>query len=158
MRFSALFRHKGAINLLPKDSFESSWAGRVLSWALAFGKWTVIVTQLVVIGAFLFRFGYDRKLTDLRRSLEEEAGIKAKKWQSLGYFYSSDGTITEKAYMFLAMGISKVKRNLDVNERIEIVRVKFSKALEMVLNGKITDSYAVVPLMKTSYFLKEKSK
>ena len=75
MRFSALFRHKGAINLLPKDSFESSWAGRVLSWALAFGKWTVIVTQLVVIGAFLFRFGYDRKLTDLRRSLEEEAGI-----------------------------------------------------------------------------------
>lgn len=69
---AALFRKKDAINLLPKDSFERSFLGRVLGWALSFGKWTVIVTQLVVVGAFLFRFGLDRKLTNLRKSIDEE--------------------------------------------------------------------------------------
>jgi len=69
---AALFRKKEAINLLPKDSFEKSFWGRVLTWALSFGKWTVIVTQLVVVGAFLFRFGLDRKLTNLRKSIDEE--------------------------------------------------------------------------------------
>lgn len=75
MNISALFRRRGAINLLPKDSFESSFAGRILEWALEIGKWTVIVTQLIVVGAFLFRFGLDRRLTDLRRSTQKEVAM-----------------------------------------------------------------------------------
>lgn len=75
MDISALFRRKGPVNLLPKDSFESSAVGRVLAWALVFGKWSVIVTQLIVVGAFLLRFGLDRKLTDLRRSMNVEISI-----------------------------------------------------------------------------------
>lgn len=65
--------HKKAINLLPRDSFESSTLGLVLEWALTFGKWAVILTQLVVIVVFLWRFALDRQLTDLRKQIQQES-------------------------------------------------------------------------------------
>lgn len=67
-RFSS---KKKDVNLLPKDSFESSLFGQVLEWALAFGKWTVILTQLVVVSAFLLRFGLDRKLNNILREIDD---------------------------------------------------------------------------------------
>ncbi len=60
---SAPNKHK--INLLPKEDFENSTLGKLLNWALSAGRVIVIITELVVIGAFLSRFWLDRKLTDL---------------------------------------------------------------------------------------------
>lgn len=77
MQLPVFFGHKKAINLLPKDSFESSTLGIILDWALAFGKWAVIVTQLVVMVVFLWRFTLDRQLTDLRKQIEKESNIIA---------------------------------------------------------------------------------
>lgn len=74
-RLPAFFGKNKSINLLPKDSFESSTIGVVLEWALAFGKWAVIITQLLVMGAFLWRFGLDRKLTNLKREVEHEVAV-----------------------------------------------------------------------------------
>jgi len=75
MQLPAFFGRKKAINLLPKDSFESSQIGIVLSWLLTFGKWAVIVTQLIVMGAFLWRFGLDRELTDLKKQIAKNVAI-----------------------------------------------------------------------------------
>ncbi|MFH2019442.1 MAG: PilN domain-containing protein [bacterium] len=72
MQLPMFVGHKKAINLLPRDSFESSTLGIVLEWALTFGKWAVILTQLVVIVVFLWRFTLDRKLTDLRKQITQE--------------------------------------------------------------------------------------
>lgn len=68
---SAPKKHK--INLLPKEDFENSALGKLLNWALSAGRIIVILTELVVIGAFLSRFWLDRKLTDL---LEENTSRK----------------------------------------------------------------------------------
>lgn len=75
MKLPAFFGHKKSINLLPHDSFESSTLGVILEWALVFGKWTVILTQLVVMGTFLYRFSLDRSLTDLRKSIAKDVAI-----------------------------------------------------------------------------------
>lgn len=77
MKLPAFSGRKRAINLLPKDPFENSGAGVILSWALAFGKWAVILTQLVVMMAFLWRFSLDRKLTNMRREIEQEKAVIA---------------------------------------------------------------------------------
>lgn len=71
MKLPRFSRKKKSVNLLPKDSFESSLVGQILEWALVFGKWSVILTQLVVVGAFLLRFGLDRRLNNLMRQIEE---------------------------------------------------------------------------------------
>lgn len=75
MKLPAFFGHKRSINLLPRDAFESSTLGVILEWSLVFGKWAVIVTQLVVMGAFLYRFTLDRNLTDLRKSIAKNVAI-----------------------------------------------------------------------------------
>lgn len=53
------------INLIPQDEFESSNFGRVLKWALSTFRVMVIVTELVVMSAFLSRFWLDSKNSDL---------------------------------------------------------------------------------------------
>jgi len=75
MKLPAFSGKKRSINLLPKDAFESSGLGVVLSWALTFGKWAVIITQLIVMSAFLWRFVLDRQLTDLRKEIEKQKAI-----------------------------------------------------------------------------------
>lgn len=64
------------VNLLPTDRFEYSRLGRFLSWALTAGRIAVVLTELVVIIAFLSRFWFDRKLNDLReRRVQKEAVV-----------------------------------------------------------------------------------
>lgn len=75
MQLPAFFGRRRAINLLPRDSFESSQMGIVLSWLLSFGKWAVIITQLIVMGAFLWRFSLDRELTDLKKSIAKNVAV-----------------------------------------------------------------------------------
>jgi len=54
------------VNFLPSDRFEFSKTGKFLNWALTTGRYLVVMTELVVILAFLSRFWFDRALTDLR--------------------------------------------------------------------------------------------
>ncbi len=83
MNLAALFfKTKKNINLLPKDPFEESLIGQVLSWGLVVGKWIVIVTQMVVISVFLLRFGLDRKLNNLRRSIKKET-VQIKAYEAI---------------------------------------------------------------------------
>ncbi|MBI2007482.1 MAG: PilN domain-containing protein [Candidatus Blackburnbacteria bacterium] len=61
------------INLLTKRGFENALLGKVTNWALSAGRVIVIVTELIVIAAFLSRFWLDRTLTDLN---EQNAALK----------------------------------------------------------------------------------
>lgn len=58
------------INLIPQDEFETSFIGRILKWALSSFRVMVIVTELVVMSAFLSRFWLDARNSDLNDELE----------------------------------------------------------------------------------------
>lgn len=57
------------INLLPQDEFQASTFGRVLKWALSSFRVMVIITELIVMSAFLSRFWLDAKNSDLNDEL-----------------------------------------------------------------------------------------
>lgn len=59
---------------MPKSEFEISFWGKFLKWALSTGRYMVILTELVVIVAFLSRFKLDKDLADLSDNI---AGKKA---------------------------------------------------------------------------------
>lgn len=67
-------KEKG-INLLPQNEFEASILGRVLRWALSTFRYIVIVTEMVVMGAFLSRFWLDAQNSDLNESIKQKVGI-----------------------------------------------------------------------------------
>jgi len=56
------------VNLLPKDAFETSFLGKFLKWSLTAGRVMVVLTEFVVILAFISRFWFDKKLNDLREA------------------------------------------------------------------------------------------
>ncbi len=51
--------------MLPQEEFEASIFGRILRWATGSFRIIVIVTELVVMGAFLSRFWLDAQNSDL---------------------------------------------------------------------------------------------
>ncbi|OGD62183.1 hypothetical protein A2160_01380 [Candidatus Beckwithbacteria bacterium RBG_13_42_9] len=66
---------KTNINLLPKNELEKTSLGKFFKWALTFGKYIVIVTQLIVIVAFLFRFKLDQDLDGLNERISQQQQV-----------------------------------------------------------------------------------
>ena len=64
-----------SINLVPQDEFDRSVIGKVLKWALTTGKSIVILTEFVVILAFLSRFKLDRDLNDLNEVIIQKQAL-----------------------------------------------------------------------------------
>ena len=58
------------VNLLPSEEFKTSVLGRVLKWALTTFRVTVIICEMIVMGAFLSRFWLDAKNSDLNEEIE----------------------------------------------------------------------------------------
>jgi ADP-ribose pyrophosphatase len=79
-----------------------------------------------------------------KRELEEETGIKAKKWVKLASFYASPGYVAEKMNLFLALDLKQGEQNLMDDERIEIEWFSKKRLREMIHNGEIKDAKTIV--------------
>lgn len=93
-------------------------------------------------------------LAAAKRELAEEAGLKAKKWKLLGSVEDYPGISTERAHIFLARELSKVKRRLDGTEELALIKVPFKKAWAWVLSGTIRDAVTTTALLKAKNYLK----
>lgn len=63
------------INLLPREDFDDSYAGQFLKWALTYGRYIIIITQIVVLGVFFARFRLDREHVDLKESITQKQAL-----------------------------------------------------------------------------------
>lgn len=66
---------KQQISLLPKEEFEQRPLGKLLLWALSAGRWIVVLTEFIVILAFLSRFYFDRRIADLSEEISQKRAI-----------------------------------------------------------------------------------
>lgn len=64
-----------AINLLPATEFEESFWGHFLKWAVTYGRYIIILTELVVIIAFFSRFKLDNDLRSLSEEIEGQKNV-----------------------------------------------------------------------------------
>ena len=63
------------INLLIKDDLSKSFYGQLLSWVLTYGRYIIIITQIIVLSVFFLRFKLDRENTDLEESVSQKRAI-----------------------------------------------------------------------------------
>jgi len=82
------------------------------------------------------------------RELEEEVGLQASELVSLGKLHLSNSVTDESAHYFLATGLSPGQQKLDATEDIQVRRLPFSAAVEMALDGEITDAISVAALLR----------
>jgi len=67
-------KKKISINLVIKDEVES-FSGQLLSWILTYGRYIIIITQIVVLSVFFLRFKLDRDHTDLKESVSQKQAL-----------------------------------------------------------------------------------
>ncbi len=65
------------INLLEQNAFETSFVSKLIRWALTYGRYIIISTEIVVLLAFIYRFKLDRQITDLNQLIEQKSKIVA---------------------------------------------------------------------------------
>ena len=91
--------------------------------------------------------------TTALRELEEEAGVRAERWDSLGSFLSSPGFCDERIHLYLARGLREVPTAHEEHEHIEIHWVPFSDALSRAIDGDIDDGKSVIGLLRAAALL-----
>ena len=88
----------------------------------------------------------ENKLACAQRELEEECGLRAARWDSLGLIHNAIGYSDETLEIFLARDIESVAQRLDEGEFLELVRVPLAQAIEMTYDGRITDVKTIIGL------------
>lgn len=108
------------INILSFQSQEQNSLGNFLSWSLRYGRIIVIVTEFLVISAFISRFYFDRKLSNYQENIESKTHI----------LEGMSGT--EKEFLLLQKTLNNIKTTYD-NQR------DFSKLLASLNEIKPAD-------------------
>ena len=83
-----------------------------------------------------------------KRELEEETGMCADKWESLGVYRPTPGYTDEKLYIFLATKLKNGTQRLDEDEFLDIEKYDLFRAVKMIERGEITDAKTVIAIYK----------
>ena len=83
-----------------------------------------------------------------KRELKEETGIRAAEWTALGSIDNSNGITTDVAHLYLAKRLTISQPKQDPNEQIITQWVRFQRAVQMVMDGEITESSSVAAILK----------
>ena len=89
-----------------------------------------------------------------KRELIEETGYSASGWQKIGEITPVPGYSDERIHIYLATELQPAEQHLDADEVIQVQEVEFTKALEMIGNGKIQDAKSIAGLFMASAWLK----
>lgn len=85
--------------------------------------------------------------TCARRELEEEAGFTAGKMEKLSAFLTTPGFCSELLHIYLASKLTHCGQRLEHDEYLEVVKLPFKDALDMVYSGKINDGKTMIALL-----------
>jgi 8-oxo-dGTP pyrophosphatase MutT (NUDIX family) len=81
------------------------------------------------------------------RELLEETGLLAGKVELLGKIHTSNSVTDEEGYIFLAQELIQSQANPEETEDITVKKLPLSEAIEMVVDGRITDSLSMAGLL-----------
>lgn len=95
-----------SINLLKK---QTSIIDRFINWALTIGRLVVILTEIIALSAFIYRFSLDRQLIDLHSKItQEQAIVNYLKDNEASYRNLQDRLVLANNYSTLAVNRLKV--------------------------------------------------
>lgn len=92
-----------------------------------------------------------------KRELSEETGYTAGKYEKLTSMLTTPGFCSEVLHIFLATDLKKSEhgQNLDEGEHnLTVEQIPFTKAIEMIVSGDITDSKTIAGILLTERKLK----
>jgi 8-oxo-dGTP pyrophosphatase MutT (NUDIX family) len=95
---------------------------------------------------------FDQTLLEAaRRELKEETGLTAARWTEIMTLHTSNSVTDEVGYVFLAEELQAGEAQTEDTEAdMKVWKLPFKEALNMVMNGEITDSLSVMAILKVA--------
>lgn len=87
-----------------------------------------------------------------KRELEEECGLVADTWESLGFIYSSPGILSEKLYLYKATNLKQTQQHLDDGEFLSVCKFNIDNVLGMIKENKINDAKTICAVSLAKLF------
>ena len=94
-------------------------------------------------------------LESAKRELLEETGLVASEWTPLMPFHLSNSVCNEFGYIYLARGLKQGEAQPEETEELQVRRIPFEEAYQMVIDGKITDSLSVAAILRVKLLILE---
>lgn len=135
-----------AIGIVPLDDDYNTWLVGQYRYALNEYSWEIpegggLIGTSVIDAA--------------KRELQEETGIQATKWQKILDMHTSNSVTDECGVVYVAQGLSFGEAMPEETEELAIRKLPLSEAFEMVMDGRITDSLAMVAIMKVHHLIQK---
>ena len=132
------FKNK-AIGVIPIDAEGNTWLVGQFRYTLNAWSW-----EIPEGGGPL----YEDPLEAAKRELKEETGITANRWSTLLRIHTSNSVTDEDGVVFLAEELTHGENELEETEAdLKVWKLPLKQAVEMVVNGKITDSISMAGLL-----------
>ena len=93
-------------------------------------------------------------ITSAQRELKEETGLSADRWTEVMRIHTSNSVTDELGLIYMAQELSEGATEFDPTEEIEVKKLPFTEALQMVMDGRITDSLSLSGILKVARILK----
>lgn len=135
------FKNK-AIGIIPVDKDLNTWLVGQYRYTLHAWHW-----EIPEGGGDLNQ----DPLENAKRELQEETGLKASSWTQIIHLHTSNSVTDEEGHIFLAEDLKQGSNALEETEAdLKVWKLPLKDALEMVLNGKITDSLSIMAILKVA--------
>ncbi|HEX8377435.1 MAG TPA: NUDIX hydrolase [Pedobacter sp.] len=139
------FKNLG-IGILPLDDNMNTWLVGQYRYTLNKYSWEIPEGGCPI--------GTD-PLDTAKRELAEETGLIATEWTELMPFHLSNSVCDEFGYIFLARGLSQGESEPEETEQLQVKKLPFEEAYQMVVSGQITDSLSVAAILRVKLLVLE---
>lgn len=92
-------------------------------------------------------------LESAKRELKEETGLSAGKWTEIMRIHPSNSVSDEEGFVFLAEELVAGETEFEDTEKLEILKLPLSEAVDKAMKGEITDAISVAGLLKAGRLL-----
>lgn len=87
------------------------------------------------------------RLEAAKRELAEETGLEADNWLFLADTFNAAGYSSERISLYLARDLKKGDSHPDEDEFLNLIKMPFEEAWEMVMRGEIRDAKTQIALL-----------
>lgn len=133
-----------AIGVLPLDKDHHTWLVGQYRYPLKAYSWEIPEGGGPI--------GTDPELS-AKRELIEETGLSCDKLTEIQRMYLSNSVSDELSIIYLAQELTQGEAEPEETEDLQLIKVPFAKAYQMVMDGEITDSISVAAILKVHIML-----
>ena len=138
-------RHIGASAVLPLDEDGNVYLVRQYR--------APIDRVLLEIPAGKLDDAHEDRLEAAKRELREETGFTAGSWTHLTDTYTTPGFSSERISLYLARDLQAGESHPDEDEFLNLVRMPFRDALDMVMRGELPDAKSQIAICMAAHLI-----